>query len=269
MKRVFCTCLVFLLVMAPGLWAMGHTGLPYLTQKCGHGVVAQVLTGDLIKLVSGEKVKLDSIKAPEYWPKGSPYNSWPNAFAAKKELSNLIERQDITLFCFQKKLDHRGIKHAHVKRSSDDLWIQDALTRSGYAWVFGGTAPVSLMENLREAETDAQSAHKGIWSNSAYAAVPALDLEAIKPGWFQLIKGTVVAVASIRGTYYLNFGSDWREDFTIQLSHKLAEKYASDQLNIASLQGKIVEVRGFVEWAGGPKIIVTDRHQIRLLNNDP
>ncbi|MEX0298672.1 MAG: hypothetical protein AB3N28_06355 [Kordiimonas sp.] len=87
----------------------------------------------------------------------------------------------------------------------------------------------------------------------------------LKPGWFQTVKGTVYSAKKIGKTIYLNFDQDWRTDFTVQLTQKLERKYLKKELSPLSLAGQNIEVRGWVEWSGGPKIILTHTDQMQRL----
>ena len=53
-----------------------------------------------------------------------------------------------------------------------------------------------------------------IWDNAFYSIRPPSDLTQ-DIGTFRLVEGRVLDAARVRGTTYLNFGEDWRNDFTI------------------------------------------------------
>ena len=67
---------------------------------------------------------------------------------------------------------------------------------------------------LLELEATARDARLGIWDHAYYAVRPA---EAVSPGAtgsFQIVEGVVVDAAAVSGWLYLNFGPDYRTDFT-------------------------------------------------------
>jgi len=233
-----------------------------VTKRCGRGLVTSVPSGDSLILKNGDTLKLAAIKAPEVWQKNGFYKSWPYAHTSQNALKALLLNQQVSLHCFTTKLDHQNQKMAHVIRAHDGLWIQKILLQEGNAMLYGGAADTVTQHQLFTAEARAIAANKGLWKNGTYSLIKASDDDAFKTGWFQRVIGTIKTVTHVKDRYYLNFGDDWRTDFTVQLSTKLAKKYQMDNIPIPTLNGTEVEVRGFVEWAGGYKIILTGPHQL-------
>jgi hypothetical protein len=57
---------------------------------------------------------------------------------------------------------------------------------------------------------------------------------------------------------YLNFGLDWRRDFTIALDSKQVAVLAGAGIALEDWIGRSVLVRGMIENRGGPYIAPTD-----------
>jgi len=76
----------------------------------------------------------------------------------------------------------------------------------------------------------------------------------------------VVRVAPTKRYVYLNFGADWRSDFTLRVASNLARSLKKAGLDLEALAGRDVEVRGYVLEAGGPLIELSHREQIRILS---
>ena len=68
------------------------------------------------------------------------------------------------------------------------------------------------------------------------------------------------------GRIYLDFGSDWRSDFTVVVPPRLAGKTPEDIAKILSLRGARVRVRGWIERRYGPAIEVRDLAEIERLD---
>ena len=64
---------------------------------------------------------------------------------------------------------------------------------------------------------------------------------------------------------YLNFGPDWRRDFTVRIAKEVARRLADAGLDLASLPGREIEIRGVVLEAGGPLIELSHPEQMQLL----
>ena len=99
-----------------------------------------------------------------------------------------------------------------------------------------------------------------------YAIRAAADLSR-DIGSFQLVEGRVVDVADVRGTVYLNFGADWRSDFTIKVAKRSRKSFDAADFDLQALEGRIVCVRGWIDAYNGPMIETTHPEQIEILDN--
>ncbi len=84
-------------------------------------------------------------------------------------------------------------------------------------------------------------------------------------GSFQLIEGPVVSADVVRGRAYLNFGKDWRTDFTVSVEPKRVRLFRSEGLHPESYQGRRIRVRGWLRRRNGPMIEATYPEQIEIL----
>jgi hypothetical protein len=84
-------------------------------------------------------------------------------------------------------------------------------------------------------------------------------------GRFRIVRGRVQRVAPTERYGYLNFGADWRSDFTVRIAPELADSLPGVGLDLAGLAGRMVEVRGLVLEAAGPLIELSHAEQIRVL----
>ena len=88
---------------------------------------------------------------------------------------------------------------------------------------------------------------------------------------FQLVEGTIVTAALVRGRHYLNFGENYREDFTVTFAPRNRRMFAADLVargleDIALLTGRRVRVRGWIKSYNGPMIEATHPEQIEWLD---
>ena len=75
----------------------------------------------------------------------------------------------------------------------------------------------------------------------------------------------MVQVAPTERFVYLNFGADWRRDFTVRIAKEVARGLADAGLDVASLPGRRIEIRGVVLEAGGPLIELSHFEQMQVL----
>ena len=82
--------------------------------------------------------------------------------------------------------------------------------------------------------------------------------------WLQehLLRGGHARAYALR----LNFGSNHREDFTANIRPADRKVIEQTGLDLKSLEGRRVRIRGWIEWRGGPAIEVHDRSQIDVLD---
>ena len=83
---------------------------------------------------------------------------------------------------------------------------------------------------------------------------------------FQIVEGTVVAVARRRNWTYLNFGPDYRLDFTIAVRAGDRQAFKGSDMVLGALAGRRLRVRGWIESWNGPLIKVSHPEQIEVLD---
>ena len=102
-------------------------------------------------------------------------------------------------------------------------------------------------------ERAARAAKAGIWNHPFYR-VRAPDEAGKDIGSFQVIEGRILDAARVKGRVYLNFGADWRTDFTIAIGPQAAKMFRADGRDPLALKGAIVRVRGWLKRENGPMI---------------
>ncbi len=236
-------------------------------KKCGTADNAIVLTGDTIHLPTEGIIKLADIKSPEFWPQDSPYKSWPYAQASKKALQKLLSQEKVSLYCGKQQSNFLGEKIRHlVLEENTSLWVQEYLVKHGHAFLFPDSKSPTTIKQLYLNEDQAKHDKAGLWGISTYKVTAAMNTDEIRPGWFQIVRGKVHAAKKVRNKTYLNFEENWREDFTIEISGKILRTMKKQGLDPLAFAGKTIEVRGWVEWAGGPKIILSSPNRLRIIS---
>jgi micrococcal nuclease len=101
----------------------------------------------------------------------------------------------------------------------------------------------------------------------AYHVVDATRPEALRPRvqTFQIVEGKVAVVGRTSGWTFLNFGDDWKQDFTAAIAAKHAKAFAESDVALDGLEGRRIRVRGWIERWNGPAIKVTHPEQIEVL----
>jgi micrococcal nuclease len=214
---------------------------------------ARVLDAERLELADGRSVRLAGIRVPP-----------TSAGQARALLAEVAADRALRLGTSPAALDRYGDLVAQVERT-DGLWLQGALLERGLAQVRTRPDEVARAAAMLRVEQAARAAGRGLWRRPALAPRPA-DQLADAIGSFQIVHGRVLRVAPTDHYLYLNFGHDWRSDFTLRLRRaELDASFARSPIDVLALAGRRIEVRGFVLDAGGPLIELSHPEQIQVL----
>lgn len=161
-------------------------------------------------------------------------------------------------------LDRHGRLRAQVRDDAGG-WLQGDLVRSGLALVApAADVPPAVLADLLALEQEARAARRGLWADDRLGPWPARRVAATR-GRFVLVQGRVLDVARAQDFIYLNFGDDWRRDFTVRVEAGRRRALARAGLDLDALAGRNVLVRGTLFEANGPMIELTHPAQIEIL----
>ena len=145
------------------------------------------------------------------------------------------------------------------------IWLQIALLRRGLARVDIAPDARGCASEFYAAEREARARHAGIWALEAYAIRTPNGLFA-DTGTFQIVEGTVVQADLKGGRVYLDFGADWRRDFTVTISPEDMRLFREAGVDPRGYAGKQVRVRGWIQRMHGPEIELADPEGIEVLS---
>ena len=225
--------------------------------------VIKITDGDTVILKDQTRVRLVGIQAPKLPLGRKNFKGWPLGFESKKMLSDLVLDKYVTLYFGGQKKDRYGRALAHLFLD-DGLWVQGELLKYGMARVYTFPNNRAITPEMMQAEQIARQNNSGIWAMNFYK--PKEQKTSGKyHNSFQVVTGTVKNVAKVRGTYYLNFGEDWKEDFTIVIKSRASRKFIKAGINPESYSDKKIEVRGWLKSYNGPMIEATHPEQIMII----
>ncbi|MCZ6604170.1 MAG: thermonuclease family protein [Alphaproteobacteria bacterium] len=253
------------LVFAPlGAAQPGELSEYGLATGASHRVVV-VIDGDTVRLADGNEVRLVGIQAPKL-PLGRPgFAAWPLADEAKAALEEMVLDRQVTLHYGGRRTDRYGRALAHMVRD-DGLWVQSRLLEEGLARVYTFADNRGAVAGLLAAEKTGRSAARGLWSDPFYRILDhAHAAEGI--GGYGLVEGVVTQAAVVKGRGFLNFGPDYRTDFTISIAPEDMGD-AFDGIDLDDYVGVPVRVRGWLREINGVSIDVTHPEQIESLTEN-
>ena len=146
--------------------------------------------------------------------------------------------------------------------------LQYILVSSGAVRVWPQTNDMAFIRALLLAEKKARADKRGLWALKAYSVRNA-DNAKMALNRFNIIEGRVLNASERRGRAFLNFGDDYRDDFTVTATWRQAKHWAQEgSFDWLALKGEKVRVRGYISWVNGPSISLNHPLQIELKSSD-
>ncbi len=225
--------------------------------------VASIVDGDTVILDDGREVRLVGIQAPKLPLGRKGFKKWPLADASAKALETLVMGRVVELRYGGRRIDRyrRLLAHLFV---DGETWVQGELLGAGMARVYTFPDNRKLAAEMYEREKSARRKKRGIWSNAFY------DLRGVNGvlrdvGTFQVVEGIVLKTARVRSRIYVNFGTDWRTDFTVVVPTKKLGVFQSANTDPLEMEGRRIRVRGWIKKWNGPMIDATHPEQIEII----
>jgi len=145
------------------------------------------------------------------------------------------------------------------------VWVQGALLKAGQLRAAPDRVSTPCAQRLLAAEDEARVARAGFWRDGTYAVRTPNQLGK-DIGTFQTVEGTVVTASTNKGRAYINFGADYRTDFTATVAPTDMKSFRTARLDVKSLAGKRIRVRGWLEQYNGPEMEIADPAAIERLD---
>jgi len=223
--------------------------------------VEKVIDGDTIVLEKDERVRYIGVDAPEI---GEPLHEEAKEFQKKRVLGNRVR----VAACREEPRDGYGRTLAFVREGNVD--VGEELLRRGLArTLFVGPCGRAVARGYRATEREAFLAGRGIWSLQEPRRVSHDDAGRYV-GLLMTVTGKVTNVHSGPKAFHLNFGTDYRKDFTAVIFRKdLSRLLQEDLLPVTEYKGRSVEVTGILKEYQGPEILVESADQLALASRPP
>ncbi len=263
----YALAIFFILPMlsAPALASDLPRGNFSTMKNAGIATVTNVIDAQTLELGDGRLVRLIGIDLPDL----SYQDSGEFAEMSLRILQDMLLGQSVVLYQSATKdkgrMNRMGHHLAHIKRQADDVWAQGSLLALGLARVRTGKRNPEMAAQMLGLESLARWEKIGIWEDgTGYSILSPKETEG-KIRSFQIVEGVVKSAAQKNSRIYLNFGDDWREDFTVSIPP--GEKRSFSKQNIDPLQwnGKRIEVRGWLDSYNGAFMEINHPEAIRLL----
>ncbi|MCC7048748.1 MAG: thermonuclease family protein [Alphaproteobacteria bacterium] len=224
--------------------------------------VAAAIDGDTLRLEDGRELRLTGLRAPKAGPRAEARE---RAFAAEatRFLAAQAIGQALRLEIGGRAADRRGRALAQATTDAG-LWLQGAVLGAGLARVETFADNRARAAEMLAIEAEARAANRGLWADPRFRVLDAAEAERLVDG-YHLVQGRVQRVTERRDRLYLDFGPDWRRDFTVSIIRRARPLFRAAGIDPAGLTGAVLRVRGWVRVYNGPMIEVTHPEQIELI----
>lgn len=253
-----CVFLLAALLPAPALAAERMVALPPCAAgpAVAGGIVAAI-DGDTVKLADGRTARLAGIEvAKGDAALGAGALDALRAYLAQGGVAALPVGPP----------DRYGRLRV-VATLPDGGLAQIALVAQGLARMRASTAELACLPGLAAAERAARAAGRNLWSRPEFKMRRADDPSLLNEnGLYAVVEGRVISVGRRSRTVFIDFGRNWRQDFTVMMNTSVADGMAKAGMAVESLVTRRIRVRGTIEASGGPAIRVDDAAAIELLD---
>src|SRR5262245_14452041 len=218
---------------------------------------ARAVDGGGFITADGEEVRLSGILAPGL---GGETASATIAAASRDALVDILRDRTVTIAAGPGR-DRYGRTVAQV--FVEERWVQALLLQAGEVRAAADLASAACAKALLAAEAKGRESRQGQWRGPFRVRDPD-DLRN-RVGSFQIVEGNVVTATVTRGRAFINFGADYRTDFTVTIDPEDMRAFRQAKFDVPALAGKRIRVRGWVEFYNGPEITLTTPEAIEIL----
>lgn len=231
--------------------------------------VDAVIDAQTVLMKDGKIVRLLGLSYP--LPTGEDADM--SAIAAKERLEKVLP-EGTEVMLYQKRqisdtkrgrMNRMGHLLAHLVKKENEEWVNGTLAGEGLAWVMTDAANPEMADQLYALEDKARKDGKGLWVKDSVNGLLAPDTANVGEGQFRVVEGTVNRAATSKNNLYLNFGADWRKDFTVMISADLRRRLSRKNIDAMALAGKTIRVRGWIRSWNGPFIELETPERLEIV----
>lgn len=224
---------------------------------------ATALNGKSFVLDNGETVRLAGLQAPNVAEtSGKMRAGEPMGEAAREALADLVQGKRMRLEYGPQPRDRHG-RHVAFVYLEDGRPVQEEMIKAGWALVYGFPDNRERLPRLLPLEEEARRAGRGIWADPYWQPQPAEKVRADGERYL-LAEGVLQSAKQVRGNWYLNFGADWKTDFTAMIRKEDYRAYFAKR-DLSALEGEKLRLRGWVYRYNGPMMDIAIPEQIEIM----
>ncbi len=232
-------------------------------KRAGQGKVKAVIDPLTLILENDQIIHLSGINIPGAYGQ----NISPLAVVARDILKDFLVGQRVQLYQTNNKqsgrINRMGHDLVHLERMDNNAWAQGMLLTLGLAHVKTTASTAHLAPDMLALEAKARNEKLGIWQEMDVLN-PANAQEA--NGSFAIVEGKVESVAIKKNRIYINFGKDWRRDFTVSIAPEDKRAFSNVKLDPLNWGGETIRVRGNIRDYNGPYMEINHPEAVEFID---
>ncbi|MCK5375121.1 MAG: thermonuclease family protein [Alphaproteobacteria bacterium] len=246
--------------------------------KSGTSTVSEVINPMTIMLEDKRIITLAGLDFPDL----DFYNPGDLSVTAQKVLDDFLTGEKVAVYQTSKsdqgRINRMGYHIAHLVRINDgalkgnqnkkgkDVWVQGLMLSLGLARVRTTKYNRDMAAQMLALEDIARKQKDGLWNMSDYILLTPEQAKA-HIGSYQLIEGVVKGITMHKNKTYINFGHNWRKDFTLGISGSNARTFRREHIEPREWNGATMRVRGWIESFNGPYIELDHPERVEILSS--
>ena len=189
---------------------------------------------------------------------------------AVKTLALLIEGKELKIYITKNdgpgRLNRMNQQIVQAELKQDHVWVEGELLEAGIARVRTTQSNPEMAAAMLAAEDTARKGKRGIWADDR-ANIRTPENISSHMNSFEVVEGTPKAAAMTRNMVFLNYGDDYKTDFTVGIPSNLKIAFSKRGVDPLKLAHAKIRVRGWVQSYNGPFIEIDHPEQIEILSD--
>ena len=228
--------------------------------------VLEVIDGDTVRLENQRLLRYIGIDTPEIRIRNGNnfiYKPQPFAEEAKEFNRKLVEGKTVRIEFDVEKIDKYGrlLGYVFVK----EKFVNAKLLEEGYAVLFTNPPNLRYVELFKKLQKEAQDNKRGLWG--AYEVIDS-NMAYLYINQIRTVKGKVLNSYKTDKCIFLNFGKDYKKDFTIVIFKDNFKYFYERNIDPKNFyKGKTVQITGKIIDYNGAEIVARTPEDIEVINN--
>ncbi len=231
----------------------------------GTSKVKEVIDPLTVTLKDGKIVRLSGLDIPDF----DPYEPGDYAVEAREKLRETLEGKEVHIYQTKNRdigrTNRMGHELAHLEIKDSKIWVQGMLLEEGLARVRTTQRNREMAQQMYTLEMEARKKEIGLWGLTGHPVLTP-EMAAERIGSYQIVEGRVASAAVVKNKIFLNFGSDWRKDFTVSIPSSARRLFSKDGIDPLQWNKKKIRARGWLESWNGPYIEIDHPERIEVLD---